>query len=239
MEDNRVTETTNTLDEAANTASVPGVEKPAEKKGGFFKKKPKEKKSVKQEIKEWVVALGVALIVVLVIQTTLFRIIRVDGHSMDDTLSNGERLFVTVADVRFGGDVPRNSIVICHYPHRGLTYFVKRAVAVPGDTVYRKDGVNHVVYEENGETIDEELDGDIFYNISGVLHSYYGGPDYDPYVLGDNEYFVVGDNRGNSHDSRDWNDNDDSNDVGPITKGMIVGRVRQVIWPLSAWRSAN
>ena len=195
-----------------------------------------------KEVKEWAVALIVAVLVVFVIQTFLFRIIRVDGHSMDTTLADGERLFVTVTDVKFGS-VQRDSVVICHYPNRynkflGLipmqTYFVKRVVAVPGDTIYRKNEVTHVVYEKDGETVDVMLDeryGDYFPN---------GCPDdYDAYVLGEDEYFVVGDNRYNSHDSRDWRDSDPEMDVGPISKSMIVGRVRQVIWPLGNWRAVH
>ena len=201
------------------------------------KQKKDENLTVKQKViketREWVVALAVALIVVLVIQSFLFRVIKVDGHSMDTTLADGERLFVTVYDVRFG-EVERGDVVICHYPNRGLTYFVKRVVAVPGDTLYRKNGVTHVVYEQDGQTVDEMLD-------ELVARSYpYGSPnDYDAYVLGDNEYFVVGDNRYNSHDSRDWKDSNDSNDVGPISKGRIVGHVRNVIWPLNALRTVE
>lgn len=197
------------------------------------KGRQKEKKTVKQEIKEWVVALAAALIIVFVIQTFLFRIIRVDGQSMETTLLNGERLFVTVTDVKFGS-VDRNDVVICHYPNRGLTYFVKRCVAVPGDTIYRENGVTHVVYEQNGETVDEALDERYAeYNPNG------NPDDYEAYTLGADEYFVVGDNRYNSHDSRDWKDTDDSNDVGPISKKMIVGHVRQVIWPLNSIRGVE
>ena len=199
------------------------------------RKKPK--KGFWREVREWVVSLAAALVIVLLIQNFLFTLIRVDGHSMDTTLADGERLFVTVADVKFG-TVERNSVVICHYPHRGRTYFVKRVVAVPGDSVYRENGVTHVVYEtvdESGETVtvDEALDAQfvsVFYNPED---------DYEPYVLGEDEYFVVGDNRGNSHDSRDWNDSDPSKDVGPITKNMITGRVRYVIWPLGEMRSVE
>ena len=97
-------------------------------------------------------------------------------------------------------------------------------VAVPGDRIYRKDGVTHVIYSvtNNGitEVFDESLPG------SGSRG------DIEEYELGENEYFVVGDNRGNSHDSR-------SDDVGTITKDMIVGRVRNVIWPLSDTRSVE
>ena len=196
-----------------------------------------------KEIREWVVALVVAVLIVLVIQSFLFRIIRVDGHSMDTTLANGERLFVTVADVRFG-DVHRDDVVICHYPGRGLTYFVKRCVAVPGDTIYCQNGVTHVVYQRDGETVDEVLDERF-----GLYYMYGSDHDYEPYVLGDNEYFVVGDNRYNSHDSRDWNgpeivdgggnDGSAENNVGPISKGKIVGHVRHVIWPLKSIRAVH
>ena len=200
------------------------------------KKKKKAKKSFWGEVREWAVSLLVAVVVVLFLQNFVFTLIRVDGQSMMTTLLDGERLFVTVADVKFGS-ISRDDVVICHYPNRGNTFFVKRAVGVPGDTVYRKEGVTHIVYEttdESGQTVtvDNALD-DVF-----VLY-YNPANDYDPYVLGEAEYFVVGDNRGNSHDSRDWNDSDSSNDVGPITKDMITGHVRYVIWPLSDIRAVE
>ena len=207
------------------------------------KGKKKVRKTWQQEVKEWVVALASALIIVFVLQSFLFCLIRVDGHSMDTTLADGERLFVTVADIRFG-PIERNSVVICHYPNRttrflGIipmkTNFVKRLVAVPGDTVYRENGVTHVVYpDENGEQVDVALDERL------ALYFVNGSPDdYEPYTLGENEYFAVGDNRYNSHDSRDWNDSDPVNDVGPITKDMVIGRVREVIWPLNSFRATN
>lgn len=186
-----------------------------------------------RELREWIVSLAAALLAVLLIRTFLFTIIRVDGSSMNDTLANGERLFVTVADAKFG-TVERGDVVICHYPNRGQTHFVKRVVGVPGDSVYRENGVTHVVYtdEVDGKTVihDEPLDPNR--GLSGFGSAY----DYESYQLGEDEYFVVGDNRYNSHDSRDWKDGDASQDVGPITRNMIVGHVRQVIWPLSDFR---
>lgn len=198
----------------------------------------KPKKDWKKETREWIVSIAVALLVVFVIRNFLFQIIRVDGDSMNTTLVNNERLFVTVLDVRLNG-VERGDIVICHYPNRGSTNFVKRAVAVPGDQVYRENGVTHVVYEEtepdgSTRTVDEMLDERLALFFNGV-----SSDDYAPYTLGENEYFVVGDNRYNSHDSRDWNDSDPSRDVGPITGDMLVGKVRQVIWPLNAIRSVD
>lgn len=228
------------------------VDEAAEKAKEAAEKVAKRKAWVKKEIREWIVALVSAVLIVFVIQTFLFRIIRVDGHSMDTTLADGERLFVTVTDVKFG-DVQRDSVVICHYPNRYTTYlgfiktktyFVKRVVAVPGDTIYCEHGVTHVVYEQDGQTVDEALDerfGGIFTDASPF--------DYEAYTLGEDEYFVVGDNRYNSHDSRDWNgpdmeggsgnDGSADNNVGPISKSAIVGRVREVIWPLGKIRGVQ
>ena len=212
------------VEEAVN-ATVPEVESAPQK----------PKKSWKKELREWIVSLAAALMVVFFIRSFLFQIIRVDGHSMYSTLLNNERLFVTIPDVRLNG-VDRGDIVICRYPNRGITNFVKRAVAVPGDTIYRTCGVTHVVYQttdDSGETVtvDEMLDER--YSLYFPLGS---SDDFEAYTLGEDEYFVVGDNRYNSHDSRDWNDSDPSRDVGPITKDMIVGKVQCVVWPLSSIR---
>ena len=181
-----------------------------------------------KEVKEWVVSLVAAVVIVLICQNFLFTLIRVDGASMNPTLLDGERLFVTVADVKFG-EVERNTVVICHYPNRGRTFFVKRIVGVPGDTVYRKNGVTHVICDG------EDVELDPMYGAYLFAES----TDYEPYVLGEDEYFAVGDNRDNRHDSRDWNDGDSSRDVGPISKDMIVGRVRQVIWPINSIRTVE
>ena len=207
------------------------------------KGKKKVRKTWRQELREWAVALGTALIIVLVLQSFLFRIIRVEGQSMESTLHNGERLFVNVASVRFNKSIPRDSIVICKYPNRynevlGIrfnTFFVKRLVGVPGDTVYREKGVTHVVYtDENGSEVDEALDEQL-----ALYYPNDSPDDYGPYTLGEDEYFAVGDNRYHSHDSRDWRDSDSSKDVGPITKDMVVGRVQEVIWPLNHIRATK
>lgn len=196
-------------------------------------KSASRKKGFRKELREWIVTLAAALLVVLVLRTFVFMIIRVDGSSMNDTLFHGERMFVTVADVKFGA-VQRGDVVICRYPGRGQTHFVKRVVAVPGDSVYRENGVTHVVYsvktQQGVQIRDEALDP------KRGLSAFAPTNDYEPYQLGADEYFVVGDNRYNSHDSRDWNDDDPTNDVGPIRRDMLVGRVRQVIWPLSQFR---
>ena len=201
------------------------------------KKKPSARKQrILKEIREWIISIAAALLIVMLLRTFLFTLIRVDGESMLPTLLDNERLFVTVYDVRFG-EIERGDIVICHYPDRGRDNFVKRVVAMPGDSVYRENGVTHVVYSvetaSGAEIVDEALDPDT------AISPYRYTPDYEPYVLGNDEYFVVGDNRYDSHDSRDWNGDPSSAVVGPITKDMITGHVRQVIWPLNSFRTAE
>ena len=186
-------------------------------------KKGKEKKpvNVKKEILSWILTLGAAVIIALVIRTFLFEPVRVDGHSMDDTLANGEIMFVTKPEY-LAGDPQHGDVVICHYPDRGNTNFVKRVVGVPGDTLMFVDNV----LIRNGEVVDEPyLTPSRTQNGFSML----------PITLGENEYFVCGDNRDNSHDCRNL-----TNGVPEaITRDMIVGHVRYVVYPFSDARSIN
>ena len=176
-------------------------------------KKNKPRKPLWREILEWVVTLAAAVAIALVIRTFIFEPVRVDGHSMDNTLANGEVMFVTKPEYLFG-DPERFDVVICHYPGRGNTNFVKRVVALPGDVVQVSGGYLYV----NGEKYEEEY---LTYR-----------PNYElpPYQVPEGQYFVLGDNRSNSNDSHL---------IGPIDRSMIKGKVRQVILPLSAWRAID
>ena len=234
MDENNLNPTPETLEEI-KAEEIQAEETQSEES---VPEKSKPKKSWKKELREWVVSIAVALMIVFFIRTFLFQIIRVDGASMSTTLLDGERLYVSVLDMKLN-DPQRGDIVICHYPNRGKTNFVKRVVGVPGDKVYRLQGVTHILYEvtdENGElqTVDEMMD-----ERWAIYFPYGSTEDYEPYTLGEDEYFVVGDNRYNSHDSRDWNDASSENDVGPITGDMIIGKVRTVIWPISEIRNVG
>ena len=173
------------------------------------KKKEAEKKPLGQEILSWVLTLAAAVAIALVIRTFLFIPVRVDGHSMENTLINKEIVLATKPEY-LRGQINRRDIVICHYPDRGNTLFVKRLVALPGDTLEFREGLLYV----NGEYVDET---DIDMNTESFIS-------LGPVTLGEDEYFVVGDNRGNSNDSRR---------VGPITRDMIVAHVQRIVWPLS------
>lgn len=207
--------------------AVPTVqvqEKKARKKG-----KEKEKKTLKQEIMSWVWTILSAVVIALLIRAFIAEPIRVDGTSMTDTLQNGEIVLVSKLDYRFGS-MQRGDVVICRYPGRmesslpigaavsldHYTLFVKRLVALPGDTVEISSGVLYV----NGEAVpNPEKMGSV-------------PRDYALRQLGEDEYFVIGDNRRTSHDSR-------SDDVGPISASAIMGKVKCVLLPLSKIRGVE
>ena len=184
----------------------------------------------RRSAREWIISAAAVLLAAAAVRSSLFTLVRVDGNSMSGTLQNGERMLVSVADVALNG-VDRGDVVICRYPNRGWDSFVKRVVAVPGDAVYREYGVTHVVYAERTDRGVEIYDTPL--DPAYVLTGFSAADDYAPHLLG------IGDNRYSSHDSRDWLDSDPSEDVGPISGDMIVGRVRQVIWPLSHFRTVN
>lgn len=203
------------LETVTKDASSPEESQAAEdapKKKHWWSKKEKPKKTPKQELIEWIVTLAAAIVIALVVREFIFEPVRVDGHSMETTLTDGEVMFVSKMEYMFGGEPERFDVVICHYPERGDTNFVKRVVGLPGDTVAINDGYLYV----NGEKYEEEY---LTYR-----------PDYsmDPYTVPEGNYFVLGDNRSNSNDSHL---------IGPITRDMIVGHVRHVILPIDNWRA--
>lgn len=175
-------------------------------------KKPLVSAKAKKEIIDWIKSLAVAIIAVVLIRSFLFTIIRVDGPSMSDTLLDNDRLFVTVLDVKLHGP-DRFDVVILHYPNR-TENFVKRVIGLPGDTIEVTGGVlsvNGVVYEEP-------------YLSPERTTRFHKAANTFSITLGEDEYFVMGDNRDNSNDSRS---------VGVIKGDMFVGKVRTILWPLN------
>ena len=189
-------------------------------------KKAKEKKTFKQELLSWIYTLLAAVVIVVIIRAYFFEPIRVDGQSMCNTLQDGDIVLVTKPEY-WDGEYTRGDVIICRYPNRNTsnsislggsfeltftnpTLFVKRLMALPGDIVEIRDGVFYI----NNEMVDES-------HIDMQLKSH---ENMGPFMLGPDQYFVVGDNRGNSNDSRR---------VGPISEDMIVGHVRCVVFPFS------
>ena len=199
-------------------------------------KEEKKKKSLTREILEWILTIVVAIAIALPIRAFGFELVRVDGESMDNTLANGEIMFVTKYDyastwlsfpwqddeskekatrITTGGNPQRFDVVICRYPGRGDTNFVKRVVGLPGDTIEIRDGYLYI----NGDRYEESYISDEYR--SGRLNT------FGPYTVPAGEYFVMGDHRNNSNDSRSQ---------GTISRDMIIGHVRTVLYPFSGVR---
>ncbi len=180
-------------------------------------KKPLLSDKAKKEIREWVVSLAVAIVAVLLIRSFLFTIIRVDGPSMSDTLLDGDRLFVTVLDMKLNGP-DRFDVVICKYPGKKDQY-VKRVIGLPGETLSVREGVLYI----NGEAVEEPFLSDERTERFDRAVSSFG-----PIEIPEGSYFVMGDNRDNSNDSRA---------VGFISGDMVIGKVRQILLPFGRFGS--
>ena len=210
-----------------NETQLP-VEEAQPVKKGRKNKKEKPKKTFWQEVLSWVGTLALAMVIALVIRTFIFEPIRVDGSSMADTLHNGELTFTLKTEYLFS-DPDRFDVVICHYPDRvntqnplGIeleTNFVKRVIGLPGEVIEIRNSVVYI----NGEPLEEDFLTPA--RNTGRVCAY-----MPPIQLGEDEYFMMGDNRDNSNDSRNLLN------VGPITRDMIVGEVKFVFFPFSAVR---
>lgn len=176
-------------------------------------KQEKPKKSMKQEIFEWVMVFVVAAAMAFVVRTFLFEPVRVDGASMMNTLSDSDFMIATKFDYLLG-DPERFDIVICDYPNTndGM-YRVKRVIGMPGETVELAAGNLFI----NGELVEQDFD-------MTPNQTYFG-----PFTVPEDHYFVLGDNRNNSKDSR-------SPMVGALPRKMIRGHVRAVVFPFGSMR---
>ena len=177
------------------------------------KKKVEEKDySLKREIISTVVyLLAVVALTFLFVQYVGQRT-HVNGDSMNATLEDGDNLIVDKISYRFT-DPDRFDIIVFPYQYQEKTYYIKRIIGMPGETVQVKDGEIYI----NGEVLEESYGKEVMK---------YAGVAGDPITLGEDEYFVLGDNRNNSSDSRDPS-------VGNIKEDQIIGKAFIRIWPLN------
>ena len=168
--------------------------------------KSNQTKPLWQEVLETLLS---ASILALLCITFIARAFTVDGPSMLPTLADGERLLIDQVTYRFRPP-RRGEIVVFRYPASPDHYFVKRIIGIPGDVVAIENGCLVV----NGQPIDEPY---IAERMWGQL---------PPTEVPADAYFVLGDNRNNSKDSR-------SADVGFVPQDLIVGRAIWRYWPLN------
>jgi signal peptidase I len=136
----------------------------------------------------------------------------VNGDSMNVTLQDGDNLIVDKLSYRFE-DPERFDIIVFPYQYQEKTYYIKRIIGMPGETL---QVINGMVYID-GEMLDESYGKEVMD---------YAGIASEPVELGQDEYFVLGDNRNNSSDSRDPS-------VGIIHGDQIIGKAFIRIWPLN------
>ena len=139
----------------------------------------------------------------------------VEGASMENTLHNGDNLIVDKLSYRFH-DPERFDIIVFPFQFQDNTYYIKRIIGLPGETVQIMDDVSIYI---NGEKLEEN------YGME-VIKPETIGRAAEPIELGDDEYFVMGDNRNNSSDSR-------TDMVGNIKRENIIGKAWLRIWPVS------
>jgi signal peptidase I len=159
------------------------------------------------------VAAGLQTLVSAAVYATLivtfgFQVARVDGLSMAPTLEDHDRLIVNKLVYELGDPRP-GDIVMLYYPLNPEKMFVKRVIAREGDTVRIVDGRVYV--------------NDVPLHDDYVPQEFRSHDDWGPQVIQQGYYFVMGDHRNNSSDSRHW---------GPVPKKYIVGKVKVRWWPL-------
>ena len=139
----------------------------------------------------------------------------VEGASMENTLHNGDNLIVDKLSYRFH-DPERFDIIVFPFQFQDNTYYIQRIIGLPGETVQIMDDGSIYI---NGEKLEEN------YGME-VIKPETIGRAAEPIELGDDEYFVMGDNRNNSSDSR-------TDMVGNIKRENIIGKAWLRIWPVS------
>lgn len=166
-------------------------------------------KDFKNEVLEWIKAIAFALVLALAIRSYIFEPMMVPTGSMIHTIEIGDRILVNKFIYRFE-PLKRGDIVVFKYPDDPSQTFVKRLIGIGGDVIEIKNGV-------------------LYRNNVAVQEPYLKEPmvgNFGPYRVPEGYYFMMGDNRNNSKDSRFW-----VNKFVP--RKLIVGKATYRIWPLN------
>ena len=156
----------------------------------------------------WLRDLVVSVMVSTFIIIFLYQPVRVEGTSMLPMLEDQDRLFINKLAYRVG-DIHRGDVVVFLYPHDHEKSYIKRVIALPGDAIRIDHGQVYV----NGARVDE----------SYVPRQFEDDRSQPEMTVPPHEYFVMGDHRSVSSDSRDF---------GPVDRGLIYGKAAFVYWPV-------
>lgn len=167
--------------------------------------------SILRELGGWIIYILIIIGLTYLIITFVGQRTRVSGSSMETTLSDGDNLIVDKISYRFN-DPERFDIIVFPYKYEENTYYIKRIIGLPGETVQVIEGCAYI----NGEKLTSDIYGAETMNGAGIAA--------EPITLGENEYFVLGDNRNHSLDSRDPS-------VGILTREDLMGKAWVRIFP--------
>lgn len=189
----------------------------------FAKELEEDRPLTKEELRHEIISTIVYLLVVFVLIFLFIHYVGqrtvVSGSSMENTLSDGDNLIIDKISYRFR-DPERFEVVVFPYKLDEKTFFIKRVIGLPGETVYiDAKGTIYI----NGEKLEESYGREVIAN-PGLASS--------EITLGDDEYFVLGDNRNNSEDSR-------FDDVGNIKRSDLIGRAWVRIYPFTEMGAVN
>ncbi len=173
---------------------------------------------LKRELREWLEALVVALILALVIRTFVVQAFKIPTGSMKPTLQVGDRILVNKFIYKFK-EPQRGDIIVFKYPEDEKKDYVKRLIAVGGERIGIKDSDIYI----NGQRVEDPFE------IRKIR--YYNRPPYGSQgkeiTVPENSYYVLGDNSGSSRDSRYW---------GFVPRKNVVGKAFFLYWPLRRLR---
>ena len=177
----------------------------------FNRKKKKVNTGLVQEVIVWIgeILLTIALAILFVLSVG-FRV-SVVGPSMSPTLESGEKILVNRIGCKLFGPGRNDLIVFLPNGNEKSHYYIKRVIGLPGDRVQIKDGIIYI----NGEPFEEKIE------VSAIENPLLAEEEI---VVEEDEYFVLGDNRNNSEDSRYAS-------IGNVKKEHIVGRAWLIVYP--------
>lgn len=163
---------------------------------------------LRSELRNWTRDLAVALGLLIVVFIFLYQPVKVEGNSMNPLLSDQERIFINKFVYHFE-PIDRGDVVVFWYPLDRSKSFIKRVVGLPGETIQIRKGD---VYIDGKELSDQY-----------VPPNYLDGSEYGPLKIPRGEYFVMGDHRDSSNDSRVF---------GPVPRSLIYGKAVFAYWPV-------
>lgn len=174
-------------------------------------KAPRDKSDMVKETLSFILYIAIVFLVTYLVIHYVGQRTQVSGTSMEYTLSDGDNLIVDKISYRFH-EPERFDIIVFPFRYKEDTYYIKRIIGLPGETVQIDDEGNIYI---DGEVLEESYGREIILD---------PGEAASPIELGDGEYFVLGDNRNASSDSRDPS-------VGKILREDIIGRAWLRLYP--------